>query len=159
MGGGGEKPRWGRLWGRLGGRLWGRLWGWCWDLPFSWPRRFSSLFWPPVPCQTVGGPCGYEPGGSVGVQGRGGGAVCRGDGVWVCTGGGRLLVRACWASVGVAAVASRRDGGGSANRKGGCSWVAVAGVSGGGGEPRRPAVVDVDVMRLGGGQYCWWNWG
>lgn len=43
------------------------------------------------------------------------------------------------------------------NWTGGVSAVAVAGVSGGGGDPLRAAVVEVDVMRLGGGQYCWWN--
>jgi hypothetical protein len=37
---------------------------------------------------------------------------------------------------------------------GGCSVVAVAGVSGGGGDPLRAAVVEVDVILLGGGQYC-----
>lgn len=52
-----------------------------------------------------------------------------------------------------------RLAGGSPKRNGGASWVAVAGVSGGGGDPRRPAVVLVDVIRDGGGQYCWWNWG
>lgn len=41
----------------------------------------------------------------------------------------------------------------SPKRNGEDSWV-MMGVSGGGGEPRLPAVVEVEVMRLGGGQYC-----
>jgi hypothetical protein len=114
--------------------------------PVSCWRRFSSLFCPPVPCQTVGGPCGYEPGCSVGVHGRRAGVEATGEGVAeVCTGGG------LWRPAGPGMVCWR---GGLPMRNGGVSAVAVAGVSGGGGEPLRPAVVEVDVIRLGGGQYC-----